>query len=70
MLGFKAGRINVLVATDIIARGIDIDNIETVINFDVPHEGEDYVHRIGRTARADKEGKAYTFVSERERGKF
>lgn len=70
MLAFKSGRINVLVATDIIARGIDIDNIETVINYDVPHEGEDYVHRIGRTARADREGSAYTFISERERGKF
>ena len=70
MLRFKASKINVLVATDIIARGIDIDNIETVINFDVPHEGEDYVHRIGRTARADREGCAYTFISEKERGKF
>ncbi len=70
MLNFKASRVNVLVATDIIARGIDIDNIETVINYDVPHEGEDYVHRIGRTARADKEGNAITFISEKERGKF
>lgn len=70
MLKFKASKINVLVATDIIARGIDIDNIETVINYDVPHEGEDYVHRIGRTARADREGSAYTFISEKERGKF
>lgn len=70
MLQFKAGNINVVVATDIIARGIDIDNIETIINYDVPHEGEDYVHRIGRTARADKEGSAITFISEKERGKF
>lgn len=70
MLKFKAGFINVVVATDIIARGIDIDNIETVINYDVPHEAEDYVHRIGRTARADREGSAYTFISEKERGKF
>lgn len=70
MLKFKAGRINVVVATDIIARGIDIDNIETVINYDVPHEAEDYVHRIGRTARADRDGSAYTFISEKERGKF
>lgn len=70
MLDFKSGKINVVVATDIISRGIDIDNIETVINFDVPHEAEDYVHRIGRTARADKDGSAYTFISEKERGKF
>lgn len=70
MLKFKAGHIHVVVATDIISRGIDIDNIETVINYDVPREAEDYVHRVGRTARADREGSAYTFISERERGKF
>lgn len=70
MLDFKAGRINVVVATDIISRGIDIDNIETVINYDVPYEAEDYVHRIGRTARADREGSAYTFISDKDRGKF
>lgn len=70
MLKFKAGHVNVVVATDILSRGIDIDNIETVINFDVPREAEDYVHRIGRTARADREGSAYTFISEKERGKF
>lgn len=70
MLKFKAGRVNVVVATDIISRGIDIDNIETVINYDVPHEAEDYVHRIGRTARADKEGSAFTFISEKERSRF
>ncbi len=70
MLKFKAGRINVVVATDIISRGIDIDNIETVINYDVPHEAEDYVHRIGRTARADREGSAFTFISEKERSRF
>lgn len=70
MLKFKAGHINVVVATDIIARGIDIDNIETVINYDVPREAEDYVHRIGRTARADRDGNAFTFINEKERGKF
>lgn len=70
ILKFKAGHIHVLVATDILSRGIDIDNIETVINYDVPKEAEDYVHRIGRTARADREGTAYTFISEKERGKF
>lgn len=63
MLDFKSGRINVLVATDILSRGIDIDDIEMVINFDVPREAEDYVHRIGRTARANREGRAVTFVS-------
>lgn len=62
MLDFKAGKINVLVATDILSRGIDIDDIEMVVNFDVPRDPEDYIHRIGRTARADREGKALTFV--------
>lgn len=70
ILKFKAGHINVIVATDIISRGIDIDNIETVINYDVPREAEDYVHRVGRTARADRDGSAITFISEKERGKF
>ncbi len=70
MLDFKAGRINVIVATDILARGIDIDDIEMVINYDVPHEAEDYVHRIGRTARADKDGRAITFVASDQIGKM
>lgn len=70
MLKFKAGMINVLVATDIVARGIDIDNIELVVNYDVPAEGEDYVHRVGRTARADRDGKAVTLVNEKDRGRF
>ena len=60
---FKTGQVDVLVATDIVARGIDIDDIRIVINFDVPHDAEDYVHRIGRTARADRDGEAITFVS-------
>lgn len=68
MYEFKAGRINILVATDIVARGIDIDDIRLVINYDVPHDSEDYVHRIGRTARANNDGVAITFVSERSRG--
>ena len=67
---FKAGRINILVATDIVARGIDIDDIRLVINFDVPHDSEDYVHRIGRTARANNDGVALTFVSEKEQSNF
>ena len=64
MFKFKSGQIDVLVATDIVARGIDIDDISLVINYDVPHDTEDYVHRIGRTARADRDGVAITFVSE------
>ncbi len=70
MYEFKAGRINILVATDIVSRGIDIDDIRLVINFDVPHDSEDYVHRIGRTARANHDGVAITFVSEKEQTKF
>ncbi len=64
MFRFKSGQIDVLVATDIVARGIDIDDIAIVINYDVPHDAEDYVHRIGRTARAERDGVAYTFVNE------
>jgi len=64
MYRFKSGQIDVLVATDIVARGIDIDDIAMVINYDVPHDVEDYVHRIGRTARAERDGVAITFVSE------
>lgn len=64
MFKFKSGQIDVLVATDILARGIDIDDIAMVINYDVPHDAEDYVHRIGRTARADRDGIAITLVNE------
>ena len=64
MFRFKAGQVDVLVATDIVARGIDIDDILCVINYDVPHDAEDYVHRIGRTARAQRDGIAITFVSD------
>ena len=67
---FKSGQIDVLVATDIVARGIDIDDISMVVNFDVPHDSEDYVHRIGRTARADNDGVAVTLVSGKEIAKF
>ena len=70
MLDFKNNKITVLVATDIVARGIDIEDIGMVLNFDVPHDPEDYIHRIGRTARANAEGLAVTFVSEKEQGKF
>ena len=64
MYRFKAGKVDVLVATDIVARGIDIDDILCVINYDVPRDAEDYVHRIGRTARAQRDGIAITFVSD------
>jgi len=70
LIKFKSGRLSILVATDILSRGIDIDNIDLVINYDVPHDGEDYVHRIGRTARAAAEGTAYTLVSVKEQRKF
>lgn len=66
MFKFKSGQYDVLVATDIVARGIDIDDIAMVINYDVPHDAEDYVHRIGRTARAERDGIAITFVSEED----
>ncbi|MCR5764402.1 MAG: DEAD/DEAH box helicase [Treponema sp.] len=63
---FKAGQVKVLVATDVAARGIDVDDLAMVINYDLPVEAENYVHRIGRTARAGKSGKAYTFCSEQD----
>ncbi len=64
--GFKTGRYRCLVATDIVARGIDVEQLEHVVNFDVPHIPEDYIHRVGRTARADATGDAFTFVSPEE----
>ncbi|MBO6011952.1 MAG: DEAD/DEAH box helicase [Bacteroidales bacterium] len=67
MNAFKAGRVNVLVATDIVSRGIDITGIELVVNFDMTHDPEDYVHRIGRTARADHDGESVTMVSASDR---
>lgn len=70
MLDFKNGKIELLVATDIVARGIDIEDIGLVINYDVPHDPEDYIHRIGRTARAAATGAAITFVSPDEQDKF
>lgn len=70
MNGFTSGRVPVLIATDILSRGIDIDTIDLVINYDVPHDGEDYVHRIGRTARAEADGIAYTFISDKDMHKF
>lgn len=66
LLDFKSGKINILVATDIVSRGIDIDNIDLVINYHVPQDAEDYVHRVGRTARAKATGVALTFVNKKE----
>lgn len=70
MLQFRNRKLNILVATDLLSRGIDVDNIELIINYDVPHEGEDYIHRIGRTARAESDGIAITLISEQEQYKF
>ncbi len=70
MIKFKAGQLNILVATNIVSRGIDIVGIELIINYDVPRDAEDYVHRVGRTARADAKGLAFTFISEVEQRDF
>ena len=70
MYQFRSGKIDILVATDIVARGIDIDDIQLVINYDVPHDKEDYVHRIGRTARAGKNGRSITLVSDKDQQYF
>jgi len=70
LAGFKSGECRVLVATDIMARGIDVVGIELVINYDLPSQAEDYVHRIGRTARAGLTGHAISFVTPDEQGKI
>ncbi len=70
MQDFRNKKLKILVATDILSRGIDIEEIELVINYDVPNDGEDYIHRIGRTARAETKGTAITFISEAEQRKF
>ncbi|MBV6426659.1 MAG: ATP-dependent RNA helicase CshA [Haliscomenobacter sp.] len=70
LLAFRNGTLPIVVATDVLARGIDIKGIDVVVNFDVPGDGEDYVHRIGRTARADASGIAITFVNRKDRGRF
>ena len=67
---FKAKKLTILVATDILSRGIDIEDIELVINYDVPNDVEDYIHRIGRTARAAAKGVAFTFINEKEQRQF
>ena len=70
MKKFKAEKINILIATDVAARGIDIENIEMVFNYDIPSDEEYYVHRIGRTGRAGKKGKSISFITNREKGKI
>lgn len=67
---FKNKQLQILVATDILSRGIDVEDIELIINYDVPHDAEDYVHRVGRTARAEKKGAAFTFVNEKDQYAF
>ena len=67
ILNFKNGKVDLLVATDVVARGIDIENVEVVVNYDVPSHPEDYVHRVGRTARAGATGVAYTFVNAKDK---
>lgn len=67
---FKGKQCKVLIATDIVSRGIDIDSIEMVINFDVPGDAEDYIHRVGRTARAENSGEAITFINRKDRYNF
>jgi len=70
MLDFRNRKLRILVATNVVSRGIDIDDIDLIINYDVPQDPEDYVHRVGRTARASKKGQAITFVSEKDMREF
>jgi len=70
LAAFINKRLRILIATDILSRGIHIDNIDLIINYDVPNDGEDYVHRIGRTARSETYGTAFTLINEREQKKF
>lgn len=67
---FKSRKLQMLIGTDILSRGIDVEGIELVVNYDTPHDAEDYVHRIGRTARAERTGTAITFVNEKDHWKF
>jgi superfamily II DNA/RNA helicase len=70
LMKFKNRSVNILVATDILSRGIDVEDIDLVVNYDVPNDGEDYIHRIGRTARAEAEGIAITLIGEKDQRKF
>ena len=70
LLSFRNKSTKILVATDILSRGIDIENIGLVINYDVPADAEDYVHRVGRTARAETTGEAITFINDKDQYRF
>ena len=70
LLKFRNKQINILVATDILSRGIDVEDIDLIINYDAPNDGEDYIHRIGRTARAEAEGVAITLINQKDQGRF
>ena len=70
LMSFRNRELRILVATDILSRGIDIENIDMVVNYDVPHDGEDYVHRVGRTARAEASGVAITLINPKDQYKF
>ena len=70
LLRFRARNTRILVATDVMSRGIDIKDINLIINYDVPHDAEDYVHRVGRTARADATGVALTFITQEDMPRF
>jgi len=70
LLRFRSRQTRVLVATDVLSRGIDIKDIELIINYDVPHDAEDYVHRVGRTARANASGVAITLINDRDMHRF
>ena len=70
LLSFRTRQTRILVATDILSRGIDIDNIGLVLNYDVPGDAEDYVHRVGRTARAESTGEAITFIGQKDQRRF
>ena len=67
---FKSGKLRILIGTDILSRGIDVEGIDLVVNYDVPGDAEDYVHRIGRTARASRQGTAITFINDKDQQKF
>src|SRR4029078_4411766 len=67
---FKSRQLQILIGTDILSRGIDLEGIDLVVNFDVPPDPEDYIHRIGRTARAETTGTAITFINEKDQPKF
>ncbi|NBA86471.1 DEAD/DEAH box helicase [Emticicia sp. CRIBPO] len=70
MIGFKSKKTRILIGTDILSRGIDVEGIDLVINYDTPSDPEDYIHRIGRTARAESQGTAITFINEKDQRKF